>query len=398
MRTDHKIREAFQKLSDAATVDIVDTSNILSINRATKVKTEVKVFDSETFYRSIEILKEYLNESIIRGVFESFEQEDLNLFTQTLSKLSNFEESFSLPFDVHQFANLTIYKYLKTIHEEKSNRPHSVCQNDALDEMLIQQFAVGKYRSCESLLNDMGELLVRKLYEGKTEDFFVLRSLLRVATNSGWLDMDDLLSMYDIAVQKIMGVVTSFRAIEQFQLEDFYCKGELLRAALSAADPMTRKSLVHRIEKMNQSFVKELNTSNRQIAKILKAELRGFTKSLNISSELSKTRTGAILEIAIQGAGRYEYEHTSFGLIGYRSKYQRQQFAIASQKLNPTRLSSCELLKVANLFFDKEKADCAFSSEVRAEILQITKIIVKNEALVHDPSTNVPRIDPISLI
>ena len=393
---EHKIRSAFEQLSNATGVELVDTSNVRSITRG-NVEVKVKVFDSDTFNASIKTLREYLQESIEAGEFLSFDQDDLNMFAHALAKLANFEESFSLPFEIHQFANLTIYRYLKANRGNDSNRPHSLSKQDTLDEMLVQQFAIGKYKSCESILKDIGDSLNRELYQGRVENFFTLRSLLSVAIKSRWIDAEKFVSMYDVTTQRIASIINSGREIDQEYFEEFYCNGQLLRVALSSVDLETRNKMMNRIDVINRTFVKDLNLSKKLIAEILKAELRGFAKSLQISIPLSQTKTGAILELATQGAGRYEYEHSVFGHVSNRSKLARQRLAIEAQKLNPKRLSSNELVQVAEVFFEDEKQDHGMSDLLQFEVARIIKDISRSENLVNDPSVNTLELGSLSL-
>lgn len=384
---DHRIRGAFEQLSNSTGVELVDTSNVRSITRD-DVEVKVKVFDSDTFDASIKTLREYLLESIEAGEFLSFDQDDLNMFAHALAKLANFEESFALPFEIHQFANLTIYKYLKVNRGNDSNLPHSVASQDALDEMLVQQFAIGKYKSCESILKDIGETLNRELYLGRIDNFFTLRSLLAVAIKSRWIDAEKFVSMYDVTTQRISSLINSGKDVDKEFIEEFYCNGQMLRVALSAVDSETRKKLLSRIDVVNRTFVNDLNLSKQIIAEILKAELRGFVKSISISVPLSRTKTGAILEVAAQGAGRFEYEHRVFGHISNRSKLARQRLAIEAQKLNPKRLSSSELVGVAKDLFETEKVDHDANGLLEFEVARIVKDISRSENLVHDPSVN----------
>ena len=125
--------------------------------------------------------------------------------------------------------------------------------------------------------------------------------------------------------------------------------------------------------------------------------MRGFAKSLQISIPLSQTKTGAILELATQGAGRFEYEHSVFGHVSNRSKLARQRLAIEAQKLNPKRLSSNELVQVAEVFFEDEKQDHGMSDLLQFEVARIIKDISRSENLVNDPSVNTLELGSLSL-
>lgn len=390
----HRIRVVSEQLLYAAGERPFDTSNVSSIFND---DLQIRIFDPEVFNMAIVSLKEYLKQAIENGEFVSFDQEALDMFAHALARLSDIDHSFILPFDVFTFANLTIYKYMTIKKERETNRPHLITQKDALDEALVNNFAMGEYNSCESILKNLGRSFNRKLFDNEIEDYFCLRALFGVAVKSGWIDVENIMSMYSVTTQRLASSVASSITVTREDVEDFYNICQLVRTAMDHVDGDTRNTLLKRVEEVNARFDVGLNSSSkhnercgspRDIAKILRVEASGFLKSLQISHELAQTKTGAILEIAIQGASRFGDVHFSGVNIGVHAKLRRQQMAIDAQKLNPTRMCSAELVVVAKKLFEDEKQTHEFSDRTQLEISKILKGVIASDEVVRDPSTN----------
>lgn len=378
--------------------------------------------------RNLEI---FIKHALVHGSFERLDDDSIAKMSEIYDEMSVFQWDFPL-YDGNQFFQVST-PYLRELisfgafcFHSKEHSLEEIQQNipEGMEGQSFENILDDVFK--ETIIENLSEMLVFYLYDGKLPEFSELYRLIGAAAQNEWLPFEEILKQYSKLLEQIAGVLEKDDAQITTEIQEHWKITQLIHAVMSKMSDGDRKAAKRKISEELGPLKKIAKKFKNRDYELVSSEITGFERSLDISAELAGSNTGMFAHIAIQGMDKFgtrinlAYQATGVFGLGTFSAIGGLAAAIATNRvgwvvpgplimflagfesicvndshdqatslhhLNPYRPNAEEIRKLASNCFKTDTAKQKLSPEAIAEFLKISNRLSKLERIISDPSS-----------